>query len=165
MIQRLLQRWASKMTYRPIPDRDDPDEVYLRRYYKTEEQKDSWWFLHNFRLTDRDYHHNHPYFWQFSVILTGSYDEEVMDAGTGKVTTHRRRWFNWIDSNKYHKIVKIYGDTWTIFVLGPKTGRSWGFWIPGYGHVHHEKLNEVKAQIDRLHWSEAFRKGGAVYVN
>jgi hypothetical protein len=167
MIRHLLQKWATKMTYHPIPDRDNPDEVYLNRYHATEDMQDSWWFLHNFKMTDTDFHHNHPYLFQFSIILTGSYDEErLVPTSAGMIQWNRRcRFFNWITDTHYHKSTRLHGNVWTIFIHGPKTGSSWGFWVPGIGHVHNEALPELKARQDREHWSEQFRKAGAQYVH
>lgn len=155
LIAKLCQRWANHMTHHPIPDRDNPEEIYLSRYYATDSQQDSWWFLHNIKLPDYEpAPHSHPYSFQLSFILSGSYDEETFDTETGVTTTRRRRFFNWIPSSKFHGITKLHGEVWTIFIHGPKTGTSWGFWVEGYGYVHNEALAFVKDNLDRDYWAK-----------
>lgn len=155
LIAKLCRKWSDTMTHHPIPDRDNPDEIYLSRYYPTEEQVDSWWFLHNIKLPDYEpAPHNHPYSWQVSLILAASYVEETFNPKTGVTTTRRRRFFNWIPGSKFHRITEIRGECWTIFIHGPKTGKSWGFWIPGYGYVHNAELNWVKARLEQEHWEK-----------
>jgi hypothetical protein len=59
---------------------------------------------------------------------------------TGLVTRRRVRWWNFIRSTTYHRIAELHpgpGATgvWTVFVCGPLSGRGWGFFRPGVGHV------------------------------
>lgn len=110
--------------------------------------------LHHFVGPDDAGHHNHPFKWAFSIILWGSYTEEILHvdplviAGGGWVgiqTERRVRWYNWIPWGKYHRITELHGNVWTLFITGPRVS-SWGFWIPGRGHVDHEtRKTEEKA--------------------
>jgi len=113
--------------------------VYMARYHAGQDFRNENWFVHNIRLADEDGHHNHPYEWQLSFILGGSYVEETLDTSTGQVQTRVRKWFNWIPGDKYHRITELRGDVWTLFIHGPKHGKSWGFWDPEHGHVHNEQ--------------------------
>lgn len=97
-------------------------------------------YLHRFLAGDGDGWHNHPSQWGFSIVLWGSYTEEVLvkpddDYGhemydaqyraDGSVVLVRRvRWFNWIPASKYHRIVALHparpgGSVWTLFIPGP----------------------------------------------
>jgi hypothetical protein len=118
---------------------------YLKRYGRGDQElqtetdlgKGTWRFrLHHFVGPDDAGHHNHPFEWSCSFVLWRSYVEEVLDTRTGIITTRRVRWFNWIPLGKYHRIIELRGDVWTLFVTGPRVS-SWGFWIPGRGHVDH----------------------------
>lgn len=121
---------------------------YLDRYSlrpQTPKSRDAGWrvYLHRFLSNDEDGHHNHPWGWSFSIILRGSYTEEYFDAPeaydtpvsvTHQVKTRRVRWFNFISSTRYHRIIELHGKVTTLFVCGPAL-QSWGFWMPGRGHV------------------------------
>jgi hypothetical protein len=108
-------------------------------------------YLHRFLAPDAPGHHNHPSAWSFSIVLWGSYTEEILepawhyrDGSHGALLTHmptrvrrrRVRWFNWIDADRYHRIAELHPGpgargVWTLFVCGPLTGRGWGFWRDG----------------------------------
>jgi hypothetical protein len=113
-------------------------------------------YLHQFHAPDGPGHHNHPSAWSFSIVLWGSYTEEVLEylyipvgmSGAGwrrlpggpHVRQRRVRWFNWIAADRYHRIAELHPGPGTrgvitLFVCGPLTGRGWGFWRPGVGHV------------------------------
>lgn len=123
---------------------------YLRRWALRRQARDGTnerrVYLHNFLTPDGDGHHNHPWTWSFSIVLRGSYTEQVLrdpirDAD-GEIwwdlIERRVRWFNWLPPGRYHRIVALHpraGSVWTLFFCGPLTGKSWGFWMPGRGHV------------------------------
>lgn len=90
--------------------------------------------LHHFVAPDNAGHHNHPFSWAFSLVLWGSYDEEILHTGLGVWRIRRVRFFNWIPAEKYHRIVKLHSSVWTLFVTGPRV-QGWGFWVPGRGSV------------------------------
>jgi hypothetical protein len=74
----------------------------------------------------------------------------------GWVETRRVRWWNYIPASKYHEITELHPGrvpwapwrrcrgVWTLFICGPLTGRGWGFFIPGRGHVDHTELEHTK---------------------
>jgi len=97
-------------------------------------------YLHRFHLPDQDVAlHNYPWRRAYSLILSGSYDEF-----RGKVECDKLECFdsrsvragriNTIGPDDYHRIAYLHGEVWTLFFVWPKS-RSWGFWIPGRGHV------------------------------
>lgn len=117
-------------------------------------------YLHRFWAPDGPGHHNHPSAWSFSIVLWGSYTEEILEVdrtrldhdachevGPGiwatpfarRVVSRRVRWFNWITADRYHRIAELHpgpgarGAVWTLFICGPLTGRGWGW--AGKGHV------------------------------
>lgn len=108
-------------------------------------------YLHHFLAADSEGHHNHPSAWSFSIVLWGSYTEEVLVRPEtwgctcvplcgSVIHTRRVRWFNWIPASKYHRVTELHPGpgargVWTLFVCGPLTGRGWGFWQAGRGHV------------------------------
>jgi hypothetical protein len=103
-------------------------------------------YLHRFWATDTELH-NHPWRWSFSIILWGSYTETYADlvecplrgaAVLGAVRTRRVRWFNWIPETRFHQIKELHGPVVTLFFSGPLHRKSWGFWVPGRGLVHHK---------------------------
>ena len=87
-------------------------------------------YLHHFHRSDEDRAlHNHPWQWSRSLILAGGYIEERR----GPDDLVRRRvvrpgaW-NTIDGDDFHRVDLIENDCWSLFIAGPKHGRSWGFW-------------------------------------
>jgi hypothetical protein len=93
--------------------------------------------LHHIHRADDDRElHNHPWAWAFSCILSGSYDEERLEAivpsagdiHAAQVLTEKRRVrrFNRLNDADYHRIEKLHGDVWTLFVTGPRV-QDWGF--------------------------------------
>ena len=98
-------------------------------------------YLHRFWSNDLELH-DHPWRWSFSLILWGSYTERFADmlpwGELGPVRTRRVRWFNWIPSTRFHQIAELHGTVWTLFCCGPVHGKSWGFWVPGRGLIHHQ---------------------------
>ena len=144
-----LVRWRPSLR---IITREN-NQPYLRRWALRHQARDGTnerrVYLHHFLTPDGDGHHNHPWRWSFSLILWGSYTEEYFDApgadvlGYGarfsRARTRRVRWFNWLPPGRYHRIVALHGRVWTLFVCGPLTGKGWGFWMPGRGHVPWKK--------------------------
>lgn len=96
-------------------------------------------FLHHIHRADHERDlHDHPWSWSFSIVLCGSYDEErptdCHHSDCTSTKTRRVRWFNFIRGTDVHRITQLHGDVWTLFVHGPRHGRSWGFreWDSGY---------------------------------
>lgn len=67
--------------------------------------------------------HSHGVKWALSLILSGSYDEDLYE-GSSKVRTVRRRFLNFIRRATFHRITAVQGEVWTIFIVGPSVGRT-----------------------------------------
>lgn len=139
---------------------------YLNRYTirKQNESGANPWrvYLHEFLASDGAGHHSHPSTWGFSLVLWGSYEEEVLEEGCPPigltVCTRRVRLFNWIPATKYHRITQLHPGrvpwapwrrcrgVWTVFVCGPLSGRGWGFYVTGQGHVDHQEMEHTKVR-------------------
>ena len=93
-------------------------------------------YLHRFHRSDSDGAlHNHPWKWARSLVLAGGYIEERRAKDWRSPPWHsveRRviRPFSWnkIDATDFHRVDLIESDCWSLFIAGPKTGESWGFW-------------------------------------
>jgi|SRR5688572_21185565 len=129
---------------------------YLMRYSLREQApKAGAWraYLHQFFGADDEGCHNHPWTWSLAIVLWGSYTEERLGLAGGfesegtprtrivSCRSRRVRWFNLLRAGDYHRISELHprrpgGQVWTLFITGPFSGKSWGFWIPGRGHVH-----------------------------
>ena len=98
-------------------------------------------YLHDIRLPDDDRDpHDHP--WSFlSLVLRGSYDEQVH---SDEVRTHtRRRWSaHRMPSTSAHRITKVDAGTLTLVLRGRRSGRGWGFWTQG-GWVDHREYSKA----------------------
>lgn len=156
-LRRLLP-WFPFGWVRHIPRAGEP---YMDRY-SVRAQKASGsnpWrvYLNHFLAPDEPGHHDHPSRWSFSIVLWGSYTEEILERHpdrlgmrgkpTAGVKTCRVRWFNWIPAGRYHRISALHPGpgaigTWTLFFAGPlrrdpvtRAARPWGWWVPGRGHV------------------------------
>lgn len=120
MIRRLLFWLSGFLRCRLIKLNDSP---YLERYYIG-----SWLgytvFLHRFVRSDwENCLHNHPWRVAWSFILCGQYTEELAldlcpeDSLTGCLTTTRKiRFFNRVPHNRFHRIVEVHPDTWTLLI-------------------------------------------------
>lgn len=100
-------------------------------------------YLHHFIRGDSDdAPHSHPWPWSLSFVLWGGYTEERLIEVDGlKFIKTRRVWpftFNVFRPGDYHRVVRLHGECWTLFLTGPKAS-SWGFWVFGRGHVEWRK--------------------------
>ncbi len=92
-------------------------------------------YLHYlFASDDVGYFHDHPWDESQSLILTGRYAEERVDA-SGRVTM---REFgpgdvNVIRSDDVHRIDPLTPGVWTMFTAGNRHEASWGFYPRGTG--------------------------------
>lgn len=118
LIARLLTRATNYFKIKPIY-RDD-GELYLERYYVA--TLFNYWriYLHHFVGDDPDGVHCHPWLYGFSIILCGSYTEEL-------------RWgyrhvgcFSWVPCDKFHRVLIDGSDCWSLFIHSPKL-TNWGF--------------------------------------
>ena len=140
---------------RVIKDRKEQDD-YLIRYYIVSTR---WifepladyihpWFnrfsyrvtLHNTLRSDEDGLHDHPWAWG-SRILQGGYYEDEPDGrfwrGTGS--------WRWRRADQLHRLVLpepkriAKKPTWSLFIMGPKTSKQWGFLNSNGDWVHHRE--------------------------
>lgn len=149
----LIHHWWGWVRHITRPPEHTP---YLDRYTarKQGESGTNPWrlYLHHFLARDSEDFHNHPSAWSLSIVLWGSYTEEVLTHQPWParyVITRRVRWFNWIPATKYHRITYLHPGpgargVWTLFMCGPLTGRGWGFWRAGIGHVDHSAAPHTK---------------------
>lgn len=135
---------------RQLPRRDilaENGRVYLERYRVLGWMPGSRWrgpsvYLHRFVLPDQDIAlHNHPWPRCVSLVLAGGYTEERLAYAYPDDHLHVRARrlrpgrLNVIRPDDYHRVARLHGtETWTLFVVWPRT-RSWGFWMPGRGHI------------------------------
>ena len=90
-------------------------------------------YLHHIHRPDADPDpHDHPW-WFASIILSGSYEEDVWPN-----KRYRRNWhtrfrgrfsIRKVSRNESHTIRSIDGLVWTLVITGPRRG-SWGFYTP-----------------------------------
>jgi len=150
-----------------IIDRDN-GTPYLERYYIGEFFGETF-YLHRFVQSDTgEPLHNHPWRKGFSIILTGSYIEEVVNdlATFGCVTSIRNvRFVNRVNGNHFHRIMKAKPRTWTLFAHGPRSvvnGRvkGWGFLVRTLTGVEFAPYNSSPSQtwwVDALKGNRANR--------
>lgn len=97
-------------------------------------------YLHHIHRPDADPDpHDHPW-WFASIILSGSYEEDVWPLKTERSSwyTRTRKQFSIraVNRKQSHTIRSIDGLVWTLVITGPRRG-SWGFWTTA-GFVHWE---------------------------
>jgi hypothetical protein len=128
------------MEWADIPDRADPELVYLRRFRVFQTPYVAL-YVHWIMTpdTDRD-PHDHP--WNFfSFILRGGYTERLWETTTwpaGRTESQRisyiRRWNRFtlhrMPRHLAHKIISADTGLVTVILTGRRQG-SWGFWTPG----------------------------------
>ncbi len=114
-------------------------------------------FLHRFHMPDDDRGpHCHPWKWSRSVILVGGYveqrpgtwlgipDDRAPDKAPQGDWRHPRtaptfRYYgpgqvNKISAGDFHRVAVLMtenDEVWTLFIAGPKHGKSWGYLIDG----------------------------------
>ena len=136
-LRNVLTKVGRRLAPRVIFDRDGLNP-YLSRYYllfRDRGDEASRFpfnvFLHFFHRGDDDEAlHNHPWKWSVSVILKGGYVEErrVGLRIIRKVLRPGR--INIIRADDYHRVdlLQPKRGAWSLFIAGPRTGKSWGFW-------------------------------------
>lgn len=173
----LVKHWWGWVRHITRPEPNGTETAYLDRYTARKQNgsgANPWrLYLHNFMAADSVGHHNHPSRWSFSLVLWGSYTEEVLERpkictwhqreprGTAgypdydfciggtcrapEVRVRKVRWWNWIPASKYHRITHLHPGpgargVWTLFVCSGLTGKGWGMWVAGRGHVDHKEF-------------------------
>lgn len=119
--------------------------------------------LHHFHRPDDDGElHSHPWSWAASLVLAGGYEEErlVGDPRLDRFMTSvgqcamcarwrgecpghpaerdvkQVRFWNYLTKDDYHRVTRLRGSTWTLFVSGPRTpDNAWGFLTEDGVHV------------------------------
>lgn len=165
----LCDRWGRT---RLIFDRDEPNEVYLKRYYLIGTQRTRWLpvlCLHRFLRSDQGHLHDHP--WSFvSLVLRGGYYETRPSAAGGFAIRWRGRGgIAYRRATDLHR-VELFPDSrhgqaptrdmadpvWTLVLMFPRV-RQWGFaefdaqgittW---WRWDHYLNDREQQARIDRM---------------
>lgn len=97
-------------------------------------------YVHRIRSSDDEVElHNHPWSWAIALVFWGGYLEERWSHRLGRVV-RRRVWpgtINVIRGSDLHRIDLLFGDSWSLFLCGPKHDRSWGFWNRETGSYQH----------------------------
>ena len=145
MINRALFNLTGRLPCRLIKPDGRP---YLERYY-VGQLFGVTFYLHRFVSADSERHvHTHPWTRGGSVILAGSYTEEIATdlcphAGpAGSVLETRRvRWFNAVGGSRFHRISDAAPGTWSLFFHGERARvnlgmtskpKGWGFLEQGH---------------------------------
>lgn len=125
----LIERAMKRRVDFVIGGQDDP---YLLRWWVIPRNPLFNVYQHYFMRSDDDRaRHTHPWLFNVSILLHGTYrewttDTEYRDYHTGAI---RFRW-----GPAPHRIELIDGPVWTLFITGPRV-RHWGFLCP-QGFVH-----------------------------
>ena len=122
-----------------------PDKPYLRRWWLLPRNR---WFnvyLHQFCRSDDDRAlHDHPWLFNASWLLDGSYIEQtaagrfVRNQGAFKLrlgpAPHRVELLRDYGCSSLHNLFISERPCWTLFITGPRV-REWGFACPnGWRH-------------------------------
>jgi hypothetical protein len=96
-------------------------------------------------------HHSHPWEWAISIVLAGSYLEEVVGAD-GTITTRSRHAGSvaLISASSFHRICELGAPrVWTLFIVGPRTqDRAWYFRRLD-GSIVHERDYHANLEAER----------------
>ena len=144
-----------------IIGRSGPD-IYLRRWYIIPRNPVFNIYLHNFLMSDLDsYLHSHPWLFNMSIILSGSYLEHLPKNTTEwfqnnsreEIVVLRNAWrpiFRF--GHAIHRI-ELFKDennqekpVWTLFITGP-TIRSWFFACSWGFRDHKEFLKDTDESV------------------
>lgn len=110
----------------------DPERPYLLRWHLIPRNRFFNVYLHKFLRSDDDRAlHDHPWAFNASILLKGSYIEHTKNGDF-----LRRRGRIYIRRGEYaHRVQLIKGKpVWTLFITGRKV-RAWGFHCPqGWRH-------------------------------
>lgn len=149
--------WTHVVTKVLSPYELEAAPVYLTRYFLTKRSRETqgmeegppkrprWGlYLHRFSRSDHDAAlHSHPWRWAVSLVLKNGYEEERRTGRfaelngrygpTGKIYEVIRRdvrpWtLNFLRGEDFHRVDLMWGEAWTLFLVGPLHDRSWGFW-------------------------------------
>lgn len=152
MIRRLILNWAQNR---------EPDFIvggkerpYLKRHWLIPRNRFFNVYVHEFCRSDDDRAlHDHPWLFNASWLIEGSYVEHTIPAGGMNVRTERKAGdfkFRWggaphrveLDTEVYEGVIGASNPCWTVFITGPVV-REWGFHCPDRGWVHWKKFTAV----------------------
>ena len=147
----LATRFIQWITRRPadfvIGGQDRP---YLRRWFVIPRNRLFNVYLHQFLRSDDDRAlHDHPWMFNASWLLAGSYMEHTIEAGGIAVKTHREAGQFKVRWGKAPHRVELLNDVfaevdhplpcWTLFITGPRV-RQWGFYCMERGWIHWQRF-------------------------
>lgn len=129
MLEEILQKISSRLTYKVILDTCAPTKEPLMHRYKIFRSRWGNMYLHKFLRSDYDRAmHDHP--WSFiSLVLTNGYYEHTASGRRfrppGSLNIRPAEWLHWVEIEK---------PAWTLVFVRPKR-REWGFlssigWLP-----------------------------------
>lgn len=151
MIKKAILRWAQAR--KPDFIIGGTDYPYLLRHWLLPRNRFFNAYVHQFLRSDDDRaHHDHPWLFNASWLIEGSYVEHSIVAGGALVKTERRTgdWkFRW--GKAPHRVELYYAgfaigngrakpigaplSCWTVFITGPRV-REWGFYCMERGWIH-----------------------------
>jgi hypothetical protein len=160
---RLIERIAATLIGRALAR--EPDQViggqadpYLRRWWLLPRNPVRNVYLHQFLRSDDDRAlHDHPWLFNASWLLQGSYVEHTIAPGGVHVRTRREAGalklrfgpaphrveleHQRIDVPRLGICGHFERSCWTVFITGPRV-RTWGFHCPEHGWVHWRRFTD-----------------------
>lgn len=123
------------------------DNPYLLRWFLIPRNRLLNVYLHEFWRDDDDRAlHDHPWLFNVSWLLRGSYIEHTIEAGGIVVKSVRRAGaFKLRIGRAPHRLelpANVAGDKmkcWTLFITGPRV-RQWGFYCMEKGWIHWKRF-------------------------
>lgn len=109
------------------------EKPYLTRYYLVGDGSGTSTeiYLHHIQAIDHfRWLHNHPWPWFLSIVLRGTYTQDVAIPGIRPSETVNVRWLNFFrGQDRYHAIRSLpSGDAWSLVVVPKKNDHVWGYW-------------------------------------
>lgn len=161
MLSRLLYGLTAHLPARLITKDERP---YLERYHLLTIEGRLHAYLHRFVDADGDDAlHDHPWDWAYSLVLSGGYVEQRLEAVDPREPTGVRLSFktrgpgSWrvMGRDDWHRVVDVSPGTWTLFVHGP-WAHAWGF----LSAVRTMSQDGTRAVVDLIYRQEPRSAGG-----
>ncbi len=107
--------------------------LYMTRWHIRGDGSGKGWELYVHQLQQPDSYrwlHNHPWSWFLTFVISGGYEQEILDLDTNEKRKQRISGFSLFrGQRKYHSIRKLpKGNAWTLVIVPPKNGYIWGYW-------------------------------------
>lgn len=128
----ILERIAARLPCRTIDHYGDP---YLTRHtlFRVGPLRA---YLHRFHRPDVDpEHHSHPWPAAVAVILAGGYTEERLVDGRVRTRERRPGTAHLLLRSTYHRVTRLHGEVWTLFVPLGRNSDEWSFRHPTTGET------------------------------